>query len=127
MAQVGILAAAGLVALEHIPNLVNDHKRAYAFASAINETHSSIFSVDLNIVQTNMVFIHVNSDIIDASKFLSCLREIDDNEDDQVIVNCLALSDSLARFVFSLEITDDDLMLAIKKVTYVIRKLDSKH
>ncbi|XP_043521507.1 probable low-specificity L-threonine aldolase 1, partial [Frieseomelitta varia] len=126
MRQVGVLAAAGLVALEHIPNLVNDHKRAYAFASAINEIRSSVFSVDLNVVQTNIVFMNVDPNVVNASKFANCLREIDGSGDDQVIVKCLALSDSFVRFVFSLEITDDDLMLATKKVTNVIRKLDSK-
>ena len=126
MRQVGILAAAGLVALENIPRLVHDHRRAYAFASALNEIQSSIFSIDLSTVHTNIVFLNIESDTIDATKFIHCLLEFDDAENEHVVVKCLGLTDSLIRFVFSFEITDDDLMLAIKKVTSVIKKLDPK-
>lgn len=125
MRQVGILAAAGLVALNHIPNLANDHKRASELARAINEIGSSMYSVNLLTVQTNMVFIDINSKVINADTFARHLQEVEDDDEEKIIVKCLALCDSQVRFVFSREITDDGLALGIKKITRVIRKLDS--
>lgn len=125
MRQVGILAAAGFVALENIPNLIHDHKRAFTLASSINEIQSKVFSVDLDTVQTNMVFMNVDSNVIPANKFAVYLREVDNSHQDDAIVKCLALNDSFVRFVLSYEITDNDLMLAIKKIKHVITKLDS--
>lgn len=99
MRQVGILAAAGLVALEHIPNLANDHKRAFTLASAIHNIQSSVFLVDLTTVQTNMVFMEVDSNIVHAKKFSNCLQEFDndDNNDKGVVVKCMVMNESLIR------------------------------
>ncbi|OAD54907.1 L-allo-threonine aldolase, partial [Eufriesea mexicana] len=121
MRQVGVLAAAGLVAFKHIPNLANDHKRAFALASAINEIRSSRYSVNLSTVQTNMVFVDIDSKVANTETFVHCLQ---DGDEDKVIVKCIALSDSQVRFVFSREITDHGLALAIEKITRVIRRLD---
>lgn len=76
MRQVGILAAAGLVALEHIPNLANDHKRAFTLASAIHNIQSSVFLVDLTTVQTNMVFMEVDSNIVHAKNSLTVCKNL---------------------------------------------------
>lgn len=125
MRQVGILAAAGFVALENIPNLKNDHRRAFTLASSINEMQSKVFSVDLNTVQTNMVFVKVDSNVVPPTTFANCLREIDDDDDgERIVIKCLVLNKSFIRFVFYFEITDDQLMLAIKKIKRVILKLD---
>ncbi|XP_012135322.2 L-allo-threonine aldolase isoform X1 [Megachile rotundata] len=121
MRQVGILAAAGLIALENIPALKEDHRRASILASSINEMQSKVFSVDLNTVQTNMVFVKVDSNIVPATTFAKRLRE---HDDDKIVVKCLAVNNWIARFVFSFEITDDELTLAIKKIKRVISQLD---
>ncbi|XP_076624974.1 uncharacterized protein LOC143343701 isoform X2 [Colletes latitarsis] len=126
MRQAGILGAAGLVALEDtISILKDDHRRAFRLASSINEIHSMIFTVDLSTVQTNMVFVNVDYNVVSARKFANRLREIrDDNEDDKIIVKCLALTESFVRFVLFYEITDTQLTLAIRKISYVIKNLD---
>lgn len=121
MRQVGVLAAAGLIALENIPALKEDHRRASILASSINEMQSKVFSVDLNTVQTNMVFVKVDSNVVPATAFAKRLREQDD---DKIVVKCLALNNWMARFVFSFETTDDQLTLAIKKIKRVISELD---
>ncbi|GIV15802.1 MAG: threonine aldolase [Armatimonadota bacterium] len=57
MRQAGILAAAGLVALDTmIDRLAHDHARARRLAEAIANMPG--FSVDLQTVQTNMVYVH---------------------------------------------------------------------
>ena len=125
MRQVGILAAAGFIALENIPNLKDDHRRAYTLASSINEMQSKLFSVDLNTVQTNMVFVKVDSNVVPPTTFANCLREIDDEHDEErIIIKCLVLNKSFIRFVFSFEITDHQLALAVTKIKRVISKLD---
>nr|XP_033337831.1 L-allo-threonine aldolase [Megalopta genalis] len=131
MRQVGVLAAAGLVALEDsIPILKEDHRRASLLAKSIKATASSItfqgrpmFSLDLETVQANMVFVEVDASI-NAAKFAKRLRNVcNDDEDDKVIVKCLALNDSIVRFVLYHEITDEQLCLAIKKIRYVMENM----
>lgn len=125
MRQIGILAAAGLVALEDvIPILHNDHKRASLLASAIEEIQSPVLSVDLSTVQTNMVFVKVDTNVVSASKFARLLREINDDDENKVVVKCLALNDSFVRFVFYHEITDSQLLLTVQKIRHVIKKLN---
>ena len=56
MRQSGILAAAGIYALEHhIERLAEDHQRAQQLAQAVNAMNG--FVVELSSVETNMVYI----------------------------------------------------------------------
>ncbi len=58
MRQAGILAAAGLYAIDnHRKRLPEDHARAKALAAALNATPS--FSVDPEDIESNIVFFHV--------------------------------------------------------------------
>jgi threonine aldolase len=58
MRQVGILAAAGLVALRrHVERLAEDHRRAAVLASVLAEL--PIFRIDAGTVQTNIVIAEV--------------------------------------------------------------------
>ncbi|GBC93079.1 L-allo-threonine aldolase [bacterium HR15] len=57
MRQVGVLAAAGIVALQTmVDRLVEDHRRARRLAEAIASLPG--FEVDLETVQTNIVYVH---------------------------------------------------------------------
>ena len=61
MRQAGVLAAAGLYALDHnVERLAEDHARARALAVALNET--ARVSVDLDAVETNIVLARVRRD-----------------------------------------------------------------
>ena len=61
MRQAGVLAAAGLYALEHnIERLAEDHTRARTLAEAVDGFPG--FSVDLDSVQTNMCYIELTAD-----------------------------------------------------------------
>lgn len=73
MRQVGILAAAGIYALEHhVDRLAEDHRRARRLAEAVADL--SGFHVDLDTVQTNIVVIQLTRqewtvpDVVDALK-----------------------------------------------------------
>ncbi len=61
MRQAGVLAAAGLYALEHhVERLADDHARARSLAGALNDT--ARVSVDLGAVETNIVLARLRRD-----------------------------------------------------------------
>ena len=102
MRQAGVIASAGIYALENnIERLTEDHKRARTFAEAINTM--TPFSVNLETVQSNIVFIGVEKG--------STKRKI--NELSKHGVEILDTDDSTIRAVFHLHITDEDLGTAI--------------
>ena len=103
MRQAGVIAAAGIYALENnISRLDDDHKRANKLASAINEME--MFSVNIEGVQTNMVYIEINGDLT-ANQVVEKLAEHD--------VHVLALGDNLLRAVTHIHITDEDINKSI--------------
>jgi threonine aldolase len=62
MRQVGVLAAAGLIALEQMPaRLHEDHANARLLAEALS--HIEGVSIDLDAVETNIVIFQVNGEI----------------------------------------------------------------
>lgn len=129
MRQVGVIAAAGLIALEQIvPRLVEDHRRTLTVAKAINQLDSKIFNVNLKTIHTNMIFVNVNTvSGMSAGTFMKRLHEVNDsNEDDKIIVRCLALTEKLLRIVLYYDINDSMMTAAIRKLQYVIKQLDPK-
>ena len=74
MRQVGILAAAGLYALQHhVMRLVEDHANARAFAMLVAQ-HPSI-ALDLDTVQTNLCIFELRESVaLDAAAFVEAAR-----------------------------------------------------
>jgi threonine aldolase len=74
MRQVGHLAAAAIYALDHnIERLAEDHANARLLAEAIRRLEC--FHVDLEGVETNMVFFDVVAEDLDAQQVVSMLRQ----------------------------------------------------
>jgi threonine aldolase len=74
MRQAGIMAAAGIVALRTmVDRLSEDHDNARALAGALFELG---FEIDMEAVQTNIVFLKVPSEMMDAKKFVHDLGKI---------------------------------------------------
>ncbi|HJM19561.1 MAG TPA: GntG family PLP-dependent aldolase [Candidatus Thalassarchaeaceae archaeon] len=97
MRQAGVIAACGLYALEnHIERLAEDHKRARRLAEAVNAMEG--FSVDLNSVETNMVY--VNGDMT-ALEILDGLAASG--------IDVLDVGPTAVRAVVHLHITDEDI------------------
>ncbi|HKC26873.1 MAG TPA: GntG family PLP-dependent aldolase [Jatrophihabitans sp.] len=95
MRQVGILAAAGLYAIErHVERLADDHKRAKQLAEALG--------TDPDTVDTNIVILEVS----DAASLVSAAAEQD------VLVS--AIGRRLVRLVTHLDVDDDGVEHAIK-------------
>jgi len=74
MRQAGILAAAGIIALEKmIERLEEDHKNAQILGEGLAKIEE--IKVDLETVQTNMVYFDLQESDIDTYKFLPKLAE----------------------------------------------------
>ncbi len=102
MRQAGILAAAGLHALDHhVERLSEDHDRAHRLAQAINKMDG--YAVDMAAVQTNMAYISTAEG--QAQAIVDKVAEHG--------VDTLTIDDSTIRAVVHLHITDEDIERAI--------------
>lgn len=74
MRQAGIIAAAGIYALKNnIQRLAEDHKRARWLAEQLNQLPN--LSVDLESVETNMVYVDHHRTGLTSSEFAKALRD----------------------------------------------------
>jgi threonine aldolase len=99
MRQVGILAAAGLVALERVERLADDHARARTLARAAADRWPG--SVDLALVQTNIVRIETT----DPAALLAHL--------DAAGILAVPASSTSVRLVTHADVEDDDVARAV--------------
>ncbi|MEE9596804.1 MAG: beta-eliminating lyase-related protein, partial [Acidiferrobacterales bacterium] len=102
MRQAGILAAAGLVALNnHVERLAEDHANARQLADGLASVDE--LEVDPQEVQTNMVFVSMNQSHCDTlAKFL---RQH----------GILIASDKTTRLVTHLDVTTDDVQSVVRR------------
>lgn len=97
MRQAGIIAAAGIYALEnHVERLNEDHLHAHELADAINQMEA--FTVDMKSVETNMVYIKTVDN--DAQNVVEKLSEDG--------IDVLSIDESNIRVVTHLHITSED-------------------
>ncbi|MFL2956340.1 MAG: threonine aldolase family protein [Candidatus Thalassarchaeaceae archaeon] len=102
MRQAGVIAACGLYSIDNnIDRLSEDHERAQRLAVAVNSL--SNFEVDLDSVQSNMVFARTPEGT--ADKVVEHLASQG--------VDILTINDSVVRAVTHLHITDEDIEHAI--------------
>lgn len=105
MRQAGILAAAGVYALDHhIVRLQDDHRRARALGEAVN-TIAGI-EVELESIETNMVYIDVAGTGQEAAAMVEKLSERG--------VLITAVSPEKLRAVTHLDVDDEDITRAIR-------------
>ena len=104
MRQAGIIAAGALYAVEHhFDRLADDHRNARQLAEALAELPG--LSIDLNSVQTNILFMEVEASVCPAQEAEEKLRQKD--------VLVLALGPSRIRAVTHLDIPDGGIEKAI--------------
>lgn len=107
MRQVGVLAAAGLVALEEmVDRLAEDHRRARALAEGLAQVPG--VQVDVARVQTNIVLARVP----DAPTLVERLRSLG--------VLALAFDARTVRFVTHRHVDDEDVERAVRAVRVVL-------
>ncbi len=112
MRQSGLLAAACIHALDHhVDRLADDHERASRLAEAINECPG--FSVELDAVQTNIVYFDVDPTRSSPLELMASL--------DREGVRMLDIGPRTMRAVTSLAVDDE----AIEHVIQVLQSLPS--
>lgn len=127
MRQSGIIAAAGLVALDQmIDRLQVDHDHIYQIATAIDNTKSSIFKVDLSSVQTNILMVYLDETKVVADEVIKRLATVLETDDVKVSVRCGSRNFKCIRFVTYWEISDEDVKNAIQKIVFVINEFERK-
>jgi len=128
MRQCGIIAAAGLVALDKmIDRLKIDHEHIFKIAKAIDDMGSNIIKVDLPTVQTNILMIYLDSTKITAMEFLQRLADVQESDTYKVNVRATSRDVGCVRFVVYWEITDKDVDMVIKKLQIIILETHAKH
>jgi threonine aldolase len=105
MRQVGILAAAGLIAIEDgQKRLHRDHENARALAEGLAEIPG--ISIDPSSVQTNIVIFDVSGTGKTAGEICARLKEVE--------VLAIGISDRRVRMVTHLDVSSDDIVHAIE-------------
>lgn len=103
MRQAGMLAAAGIYALNHnVTRLTDDHNNAQLLAEKLNELEE--FEVDITYLHTNMVFAKMLKGDVDALQ-----RHL--LQDD---IKILAFNP--LRFVTHLDVNEKDILTAVEKI-----------
>jgi len=99
MRQAGILAAAGLYALEHnVPRLADDHRLAKSLAGSLNVCAGISCAPDG--VQTNIVYAQITDPRTDAARLSAALRE------ENILV--LPMTPRALRFITHLDVGEED-------------------
>lgn len=125
MRQVGILGAAGLMALtENAARLKQDHVHAKMIASAIAALDSKLLSVDPSSVHSNIVICDIDTDIIDNGRLLAAFEE--DWDGAGVALKGSAMSRGNVRFVTHLGVSEDDVQRGINKIANSIKRLEGE-
>ncbi|KAK4878192.1 hypothetical protein RN001_010698 [Aquatica leii] len=124
--QCGIIAAAGLIALEQmVERLQIDHEHMYTIAKAIDDLDSDLIRVDLKMVKTNIAMVRLDRTRVTADAFLKRLATVKDTDSVKVIVKGSYRNDGCIRLVLHWEVTDDDVNKAIEKILLVAHEFNN--
>jgi len=123
MRQVGVLAAAGQIAIDAgRRRLKEDHKHAKMLASCIADLSSPLISIDPSTVHSNIVICDVDVKTVDPAEILRRLAVVDDKF--QVSIRAGAMSASDIRFVTHVDVSYEDLQIAMLKIEKTIKELE---
>lgn len=114
MRQAGILAAAGIIALKKMTGrLQEDHEKARSLAEGLAKIDGII--LDMERVQTNMVFIHLDKLGVGSDNFMEKLSKFN--------IRGSVESSTEVRFVTHYGISNDNIKTAIIGIEEVVRSL----
>jgi len=123
MRQAGVIAAAGQIAMDAgRRRLKEDHKHAKMLASCIADLSSPLISIDPSTVHTNIVICDVDVKTVDPAEILRRLAVVDDKF--QVSIRAGAMSASDIRFVTHVDVTHEDVQIAMLKIEKTIQELE---
>lgn len=113
MRQIGILAAAGRLALKHIPHLAADHRLAYRLAEGL--TRLSPLKVDPFPPPTNIVMLGVKNTGLSARGFIAQLSALN--------VKALDFDEHRVRLVTHRDVNAEDIAYTLTAVEKICREL----
>lgn len=114
MRQVGVIAAAGIVALERmVERLAEDHEKARRLAEGLAELEG--IRIDLASVQTNMVYADVSGAGLSGKQAVEALKGRG--------VLCLSLGPTTLRFVTHHDVSMDDVRYTVEAVASMLAEL----
>ena len=118
MRQAGILAAAGLYALEHnVQRLAEDHRNARQLAARLQQIPA--ISITPETVATNMLFFDVHSTRLSVSAFIAALKQ------EGVLIN--AVGGHTCRAVTHLDVSTDAIERAGDRIARVLAHEPAPH
>lgn len=123
MRQAGVLAAAGIYALDNIvPTLKRDHANAQIFAKGIHEMKDLGLDVDLKSVETNMVYFSVNHPTISPIELSKRMLMVSDDEPTETrrAVRILTARTGTIRVVLHHQVSEDDVYVTLQKMKYIL-------
>uniref|UniRef100_A0A1B6EFI5 Aromatic amino acid beta-eliminating lyase/threonine aldolase domain-containing protein n=1 Tax=Clastoptera arizonana TaxID=38151 RepID=A0A1B6EFI5_9HEMI len=130
MRQAGILAAAGLYALNNmVDRLAEDHERARRIAKAIVEVNNPYVYLNLEDVHSNMLFINCDTSKITCDELCARLMTVSEKEREALgseqacIIKLFPKDDKELRLVIYHNNTEDDIQFAIRKIQLVLQEL----
>jgi threonine aldolase len=113
MRQAGILAAAGLIALKHIPYLSEDHRRARKLAEGINSL------ANLKVIPfpppTNIVILSTEETPLSAGEFINRLESYG--------IKSIAFGENRVRMVTHRDISDEDIDWVLEAIERLSREV----
>jgi len=104
MRQAGILAAAGLIALKHIPHLAEDHSRAFRLAEGLSRLPG--LKISPFPPPTNIIRVNIEDTGLSSGEFVSSLQSYG--------VKVIAFRENLIRMVTHRDISDSDIGWTLK-------------
>lgn len=123
MRQAGVLAAAGIYALDNIaPKLNIDHANAQILAKGVRDMKDLGLDVDLNSVETNMVYFSVNHPTISPEELSERMPRVTDNEpiETRTAVLILTARKRSLRAVLHHQVSEDDVHRTLQKLKYIL-------
>jgi threonine aldolase len=112
MRQAGLLAAPGLLALENVDRLAQDHERAERLASALDDLEGLAAPTP----DTNIVLVDTTGTGLTAAEFLDHCADAG--------LQGTEFGESTARFCTHLDVDDEDVTRAIDVVETVLEATD---
>lgn len=110
MRQAGIIAAAGLYAVEHnIDRLIEDHDKAKMLAEELNQLEG--FEIDMNRVQTNIVVVEIGATGLSSKEVVGKIAEAG--------VKCVPFGPTRIRLVTHMSVSETDCRRAAEIISRI--------
>ncbi|CAL4073159.1 unnamed protein product, partial [Meganyctiphanes norvegica] len=129
MRQVGVLAAAGIYALDHTrPLLKIDHDHAKLLAQAVLDAKSTTVTVDLPGVHSNILVLQCDMTTVTPDFFCQRMLEVSASEKqyvgEAVTARIFPWRGTMVRVVTHCNLSREDIQLVAKKLTFVVKEFN---